>query len=400
MIDLDDGAGRAQRLLLGDLLHRQDRPARDVVLVEQVHGLELGHGHGELLDAGEDRLELRQPRLRRGVFRIGLPGRLADHVADLVPHRRLGDEIEIGIGVVLPALALDDPARLTAARIVAGARHRFAERNALAVLAVFGERTFFDALLVAQFHAREVEHAVLHGAEHLLAAAGAVALIKRRHDAEREMQAGAAVADLRAGDQRRTFAETGGRSRAARALGDVLIDLAVLVGAGAEALDRGDDHARVVLVDVVPGQAHAVERAGGEVLDQHVAGLDQPVEDIHALGMLGIDGDRPLAAVEHGEIEAVGIGHVAQLAARDIAGARTLDLDHVGAHIGEQLGAGRSRLHVGEVENAKTVERAAGLAVGPGTGLRQPVAVRLLGGGLHRLALPASSAADFGASAF
>src|SRR5664279_3620861 len=391
MVDLDHRAGRAQRLLLGDLLHRQDRPARDVVLVEQVHGLKLGHGHGELLDAGEDRLELRQPRLRRGVAGIGLPGRLADHVADFVPYRRLGDEIEIGVGIVLPTLALDDPARLTAAGVVAGARHCFAEGNALAVLAVFGERAFFDALLVAQFHAREVEHAVLHGAEHLLAAAGAVALIKRRHDAEREMQAGTAVADLRAGDQRRTFAEARGRSGAACALRDVLVDLAVLVGTGAEALDRGDDHARVVLVDVVPGQTHAVERAGREVFDQYVAGLDQPVEDIHALGMLGIDRYRTLAAVEHGEIQAVGVGNVAQLPARDVAGARTLDLDHVGAHVGEQLGAGRPRLHVREVENAQTVERAAGLAIGLGTRLRQvagfAVAIRLLGADqLHHLA--------------
>ena len=110
--------------------------------------------------------------------------------------------------------------------------------------------------------------------------------IERRDDAEREMQAGAAVADLRAGDQRRAFAEAGGRGRAAGALRDVLVDLAVLVGARAEALDRGDDHARVELVDVLPGQPHAVERAGREILHQHVAGLDQRVEDAMPCGCL------------------------------------------------------------------------------------------------------------------
>ena len=46
------------------------------------------------------------------------------------------------------------------------------------------ERPVREPLLVAQFHAREVEHAVLHGAEHLLAAAGADALIERGDDAE------------------------------------------------------------------------------------------------------------------------------------------------------------------------------------------------------------------------
>jgi hypothetical protein len=41
VIDLDDGAGLAQRSVLGDLFHRQDGAAGDVVLVEDVHGLEL-----------------------------------------------------------------------------------------------------------------------------------------------------------------------------------------------------------------------------------------------------------------------------------------------------------------------------------------------------------------------
>ena len=174
--------------------------------------------------------------------------------------------------------------------------------------------------------------------------------------------AGAAVADLRAGNQRRALAEACGGGGAAGALRDVLVDLAVLVGAGAEALDRGHDHARVGLVDVLPGQPHAVERAGREILHQHVAVPDQPIEDFLALGMLGVDGDRALVAVEHGEIEAVGALHVTQLAARDVADAGPLDLDAVGAHIGEQLRAGRARLHVREVEDPHAVERLAGLA--------------------------------------
>src|SRR4029077_1623973 len=126
---------------------------------------------------------------------------------------------------LLPALALEDPARLAAARVVAGARRRVAERDALAVLAVLGERAVLEPLLVAQLDAREVEHAVLHGAQHLLAAAGALALDQGAGDAEREMEPGAGVADLRAGDQRRPFAEAGRRGRAAGALRDVLVDL-------------------------------------------------------------------------------------------------------------------------------------------------------------------------------
>ena len=176
------------------------------------------------------------------------------------------------------------------------------------------------------------------------------------------MQAGAAVADLRAGDQRRTFAETRGRSRAAGALRDVLIDLAVFVGTGAEALHRRDDHARVELVDVLPGQTHAVERARREILDQHVALLDQLIEHALALRMLGVDGDRALVVVEHREVERIRALHVDQLAAGDIADARTLDLDHVGAEPGQKLRAGRARLHMREIEDAHAGERLAVLA--------------------------------------
>ena len=249
-----------------------------------------------------------------------------------------------------------------------------------------------EPLLIAQLDAREVEHAVLHGAEHLLAAAGARTLEQRGDDAQRQMQAGARIADLRAGDERRAVTETGGRGRAAGALRDVLVDLAVLVRAGAKALHRRDDHTRVGLVDVIPGQPHAVERAGGEVLNQHVAALDQLVEHALALRVLRIDRDRALVVVEHGEVERVRVRHVAQLAARDVANAGALDLDHVGAEPGKQLRAGRARLHMREVEDAHALQRLAVHAERLRRGLRQTVAADFrhrpgdgLLGALHRL---------------
>src|SRR5262245_57637904 len=377
MVDLDHGAGRAQRRLFGEFLHRQDRSHRNVERVADLHDLKLGLGLGPLLDGVEDVLEARQPRRRRGVVGIGLPFGLADEVADLLPHRRLGDEVDVGVGIVLPAFAFENPARLAAARIVAGARHGGAERNALAVLAVFLERPVLEALLVAQLDAGEIEHAVLHGGEHALAAAGAVALIERCDDAEREVQPGAGIADLRPRHQRRALAEAGGGGGAAGALGDVLVDLAVLVGSGSEALDRGDDHARVELMNALEREAHAVEGAGREILHQHVAALDQARDDLRAPRVLGADRDRALVAIEHGEGQAVDIRDVAQLAAGDVADPRTLDLDHVGAHVAEQLGAGGPRLHVGEIEHAYAVERLAGLPPRQGAGLRQPIGAGL-----------------------
>src|SRR3546814_17823815 len=75
---------------------------------------------------------------------------------------------------------------------------------------------------------------------------------QRGHEAEGQVQAGAGIADLRAGHQRRAVAEAGGRGSAAGALGDVLVDLAVLIGPRAEALARCIDHARVDLLTLIP----------------------------------------------------------------------------------------------------------------------------------------------------
>src|SRR5262249_11520654 len=145
-------------------------------------------------------------------------------------------------GIGLPALALEDAPGLSATGIVACPRDRVAERQALAILAVFGERSVLEALLVAHLHAREVQNAVLHGAGDALALAGHAAMIEGRDDAKRQMQAGSGIADLRTRDEGRAVTEAGGGGRAARALRHVLVDLAVLVGSGAEALDGGIDH--------------------------------------------------------------------------------------------------------------------------------------------------------------
>ncbi len=171
------------------------------------------------------------------------------------------------------------------------------------------------------------------------------------------LQPGAAVADLRAGDQRQAVAKAGGRSRAAGALRDVLIHLAVLVRAGAESLDRRHDHFRIDALNLLPGKSHAIEHAGAEILHQHVAFLHQCGEDFLALGILGVERDRALVVVEHGEIQAVDIRLVLQLTARDIANAGTLDLDHVGAEPCQQLRASRSRLDVRKIENANALQR-------------------------------------------
>src|SRR5207344_2796867 len=98
-------------------------------------------------------------------------------------------------------------------------------------------------------------------------------------DAQCQVQPGPAVADLGAGDQRRAVVEAGRGRRTARTLRDVLVDLAVFVRSRAEALDRGDNHPRVELADALPGEAHAIQRARGEILHEDIAFLDQGFEN-------------------------------------------------------------------------------------------------------------------------
>src|SRR5262249_1873539 len=183
MIDLDHGAGRAQRLVFGQFLHRQDRPAGNIELVQDLHRLELGLGHSPLLDARKNLVQARQPGRRLGIIGMRLPARLADDVADLFPYGRLRDKIDVGVGIGLPALAFEYATRLAAAGIVACARHCVAEGNAFTVLAIFLERTMGEPLLVAQLDAAKVEHAVLHRSRHALTLAGLGALIERGDNA-------------------------------------------------------------------------------------------------------------------------------------------------------------------------------------------------------------------------
>jgi hypothetical protein len=65
MIDFDDGAGCAEGRLLGNLFHRENRTARYVYLIEDVHDLHLRLGHGPFLDFGEDVHESGKPCIGR-----------------------------------------------------------------------------------------------------------------------------------------------------------------------------------------------------------------------------------------------------------------------------------------------------------------------------------------------
>src|SRR5260370_603482 len=82
------------------------------------------HGLRAIIPPGRHLRWYGQAYIRRGLVGVGESIFLADHIADVLPNRRLSDEVQVRVWICFPALALDDGPRLTAARCVAGPRDR------------------------------------------------------------------------------------------------------------------------------------------------------------------------------------------------------------------------------------------------------------------------------------
>src|SRR5262249_10235296 len=90
-----------------------------------------------------------------------------------------------------------------------------------------------------------------------------------------------------------------------------------------------------------------LERAGSEVLDDHVGGPGQPAEHVLALRAPEVERDAlaasPLHRPEQRVALATGGVHEPTELAHEVAPARLLDLDDLGAHPPQQTGAERPR---------------------------------------------------------
>src|SRR4029077_5085219 len=141
-----------------------------------------------------------------------------DGLGGALPVLLLDGEVDVRVGVGLPTLALDHPARLSTAAGIATARNGLTELAVRPLRVLLQVADAFQPLLVAQLDPAQVQHRVLHGGRDLLALAGLVALDERGEDADQQVHAGVAVTKGGAGDGRRPIPEPGGRGVAARAL--------------------------------------------------------------------------------------------------------------------------------------------------------------------------------------
>ncbi len=191
-----------------------------------------------------------------------------------------------------------------------------------------------------------------------LAAPGLQPMRVRRHDAQRGEDAGVDVGHRIAGLGGRApgFARDGHQAR--ESLRDEVEAALVRFGAvAAEPGHRAIDERLVLRGEHVVAEAQLVHRVAAEVLDEHVGGAHHPQQDRAAFGTLQIERDPALAAVHHQERRGNAVDTRLAVAARIVAARQLLDLDHVGAQVGEHDAARRPRHDLRELQHAHAGER-------------------------------------------
>ena len=203
----------------------------------------------------------------------------------------------------------------------------------------------------------------------VLAAAGFGAVRERGAHGDRRVHAGDDVGDrdsrfLRAA-ARKIVALPGDAHHAAHALDHEIVAGPLAPGAGlAEPGHRAVDELRIDLLQVAVAEPVAGEIAELVVLEEHVGFCGELAHDPLALGLREIDRDRFLAAVGAGKIS--GFGRVAAVGvlqprraegARVVARLRALDLEDLGAEVGEDLPGPGPGEHARKVEDADVRER-------------------------------------------
>src|SRR5262249_28808898 len=109
---------------------------------------------------------------------------------------------------------------------------------------------------------------------------------------------------------------------------------------------------RIALLERRVAEAELVHGAGTEILDQHVGASDQAPDEREPAWRLDVERKAALVAVEAHEEAGARAGQAPRVVARG-----RLDLDDVGAEIGEDEPAGRAHRHMGELDDANCVER-------------------------------------------
>ncbi len=142
---------------------------------------------------------------------------------------------------------------------------------------------------------------------------------------------------------------------------EIISGLAAARTAVAERRDRTVDQARRNRAQRLVAEPQRIEGAGPVVLDQHVRGCDQALEDLTARFGLQVERDRTLVRTLREIIGAHAIAAelaIAAAAAALVGIAGILNLDDVGAEQSELIGSEGTSQNVGRVDDPYPFERA------------------------------------------
>src|SRR5438132_5953282 len=334
MLDLDDHVPGAGVRIGHHLAGVEAGPAGHAGAGENLHALVLGALRGPRSHEAIDLVPALPAGLRRLVARIPDEILASDGAQERMPHLLLGEDEDV---VIRPAgMAAVRRARHVRAELIARSRRRLAE-----------------ALVIAEAHADEVHHHVLHGDLDLLALPGLVALHEPGEDPDHAVHARAGVSDGRPDIRGRAVGEARDAHASPHGLGYRLVALVVAVrSVGAEPLDARVHEARVERLHGGIAEAQAIEDAPPEVLEEHVGRLQEGPKDLLASGVLQVEGKAPLVGVEGEEEEAVGVRPVPMRVTRRIPPLRLLAFADVGPQPREHLAAGGPRLTVRDVDHS------------------------------------------------
>jgi hypothetical protein len=125
-----------------------------------------------------------------------------------------------------------------------------------------------------------------------------------------------------------------------------------------ERRDRAVDQRGLARTEPVPAQPEALHHAGSAVLDEDVGLEHERARRVAGRRVLEVERDRALAAIDRREVLGVAVRDRWPLPHRVALG--RLDLDDLGAEVGEQHAAERPGRHLAELDDAHALERAKG----------------------------------------
>ena len=249
--------------------------------------------------------------------------------------------------------------------VVGGDQHIAVARRVQAVRCHVGQVRPLAGRHMAQL--LEGRHEALHHRErglvqcrvHQLAAAAGLAVEQRHHGAERAVHRGQIVGGSQGDAAGRPVRVAGQLADAGEGVADRPVAGPRGVRAGlAVAADAHHHQAGVERLHRVPAEAQALHHAGPVVLDQDIGVRQQPGEHLLAGRLLEIDRDAALAALDRHRLQRHAVGEQAHLAHRVALG--RLDLDDLGAEVGQQPATGRAGEGVAQLDHAHAGQRAGG----------------------------------------